>query len=321
MVFLFTGYQHDTQKVHNSSTEKSAVDTSSAVESLQPVLPDTLSVCSRNKIADLSFYFPGDNFLVTGKLHASNMFPYVLTANNRTILKEKREILVNSLKDGEQLPQNPFAAGWIFILVILSVALLTLVRVTTKSLKADLVRFFVFREMNDPSKKKTTGLFQWQATILNITSMILTSLFLYCMAMGNGLVPTSVPGLAAWAVMFLAVALMVTLRYITCSSTGKLSGYSSQFEEYVFGVFMFYRIAAIVLFFLILLVCYTVFFPVSIALIAGVSVLALLYIIRIIRLMVIFIKGNISIFYFILYLCALEILPASIFIKFVSGLA
>jgi hypothetical protein len=45
-----------------------------------------------------------------------------------------------------------------------------------------------------------------------------------------------------------------------------------------------------------------------------------MYLIRVIRLIIIFLNRNISIFYLILYLCALEILPVLIVIKYFTGL-
>ncbi len=52
----------------------------------------------------------------------------------------------------------------------------------------------------------------------------------------------------------------------------------------------------------------------------GIIVLGILYLIRVLRLFVIFINRNISILYLILYLCALEILPILISVKYISGL-
>ena len=46
----------------------------------------------------------------------------------------------------------------------------------------------------------------------------------------------------------------------------------------------------------------------------------LMYSIRVIRLLIIFLNRNISIFYLILYLCALEILPVLIVVKYFTGL-
>jgi len=45
-----------------------------------------------------------------------------------------------------------------------------------------------------------------------------------------------------------------------------------------------------------------------------------LYLIRIIRLFLIFLKRSVSILYWILYLCALEFLPAAVTIKLAAGL-
>ena len=54
--------------------------------------------------------------------------------------------------------------------------------------------------------------------------------------------------------------------------------------------------------------------------ISVIIVLVTLYLIRIARLFIIFINKGISLFYLILYLCALEFLPVVICLKYISGL-
>ena len=59
---------------------------------------------------------------------------------------------------------------------------------------------------------------------------------------------------------------------------------------------------------------------ISSTLIAGIIIIGLMYLIRVVRLLIIFLNRNISIFYLILYLCALEILPGLIIVKYFTGL-
>ena len=93
------------------------------------------------------------------------------------------------------------------------------------------------------------------------------------------------------------------------------------FTEYLLSIYQFYRFSASFIFVVTILISYTTIFPVKSYFTAGVIVLAILYLIRVIRLFIIFINKNISLFYLILYLCALEILPVLISVKYISGLA
>ena len=65
---------------------------------------------------------------------------------------------------------------------------------------------------------------------------------------------------------------------------------------------------------------YTRILPVRDFVEAGIIVLGFMYLVRVIRLLIIFLNRNISIFYLILYLCALEILPVLIVVKYFTGL-
>jgi len=99
-----------------------------------------------------------------------------------------------------------------------------------------------------------------------------------------------------------------------------MSGEKEIFSEYLVGIYQYYRLAALFLLIISVMVLYTVFLPKNVLFYVGFSFVALLYVIRVLRLFLIFINRHVSIFYLILYLCALEILPVVIIIKYVTGL-
>jgi tryptophan-rich sensory protein len=112
----------------------------------------------------------------------------------------------------------------------------------------------------------------------------------------------------------------VTIRHIICVIVGKASGEEEAFVEYLQGVYQSYRFSALMLFLIMVLMFYSPLFTDKIYFTSGIIIIGLLYFIRIIRLLIIFLKRNISLFYLILYLCALEILPVLISVKYFSGL-
>ncbi|MDQ1332313.1 MAG: hypothetical protein QG576_347, partial [Bacteroidota bacterium] len=85
-------------------------------------------------------------------------------------------------------------------------------------------------------------------------------------------------------------------------------------------IYLSYRMMALVLFILVILLSYTTFFPSKALFLTGFITIAALYLMRIIRLLLIFMKRNISILYLILYLCALEFLPVVTLVKYITGL-
>ena len=92
------------------------------------------------------------------------------------------------------------------------------------------------------------------------------------------------------------------------------------FREYLLGIYQSYRFGALFLVIVIILLSYTGILPVKDLIVSGIIIAGLIYLIRVIRLLIIFLNRNISIFYLILYLCALEILPVLIIVKYFTGL-
>jgi len=78
--------------------------------------------------------------------------------------------------------------------------------------------------------------------------------------------------------------------------------------------------AGFLTFLVALLILYTTLFPAKVYFSIGFYAIGILYAARVLRLFLIFINRHVSIFYLILYLCALEILPVVILVKYVTGL-
>jgi hypothetical protein len=142
----------------------------------------------------------------------------------------------------------------------------------------------------------------------------------YVTASYYGAVPGSLPGIVYWLIVTGGIIVSVTARHFVCSLTGMLSDTREVFSEYLITVYQFYHYNAFFLLILTILMLYTTIVPVNVFIIAGIAVAGLLYLIRILRLLIIFINSSISLYYLILYLCALEILPVVISVKYFSGL-
>jgi hypothetical protein len=68
------------------------------------------------------------------------------------------------------------------------------------------------------------------------------------------------------------------------------------------------------------MILYTGIFKTETLFLAGSLITGSVYLIRVARLFMIFIRKSISIFYLILYLCALEFLPVVVLLKYFAGL-
>jgi hypothetical protein len=133
-------------------------------------------------------------------------------------------------------------------------------------------------------------------------------------------VPEGMTGITGYLAALGLIISAVTLRHAACFITGNLSGQREVFRDYLVGVYQSYRLSAIILFIIIILLSYTLVLPTKFYFFSGILALGLTYLIRIFRLLMIFINRNISIFYLILYLCALEILPVVVSVKYFTGL-
>jgi hypothetical protein len=282
-------------------------------------LTDTSSVCNRNSIADISFY-DSNNFVTKGLTDYYNRFPFLFTEKNRQIQIKEKVLLTKHLKTGNDLPPQHLHEDWIIGIILIASFLYSILRTTTKSILPDVYRFFLLRGKKDSTPGGISGLFNWQSIIYTLISFLIIGLFVYCIASYYNFIPAGVSGILFWVISFGIIITAATLRHIVCIITGRLSGEKEVFREYLFGVYHSYRFSAFFLFVFVILLIYTLFFPARACFISGISILGVMYLISVVRLMIIFLNRNISIFYLILYLCALEILPVLISVKYFTGL-
>ncbi len=314
------GRDSATITVRTHSREPGTLSSSLRVSNTESKFIDTTSVCSRNPVADVTFFDP-DYIICSVDPELLLRFPYQFTDKNIKIQAERKALLEKHLRNGELLHQSLFHDDWVTGILLVAIVLFSLVQATSKNFFHGIARFFLFRGINEEGTRDMLGMFQWQSTLLNLSSFMIISVFACFAASYYSLIPDSISGFSGWFIALGSVIASVTLRHLTCYLTGILSDQRSIFHDYLHTVYQSYRFGAFFLFILVILMAYTHFQADTGYLISGAGILIILYLFRILRLFLIFINRNISIFYLILYLCALEILPVLITIKYFSGLA
>ncbi len=282
-------------------------------------ITDTVSDCSRNVFADVTFW-DSSGFvrnIMTGKPVG---FPYNFLSKNQEIYSHNKEILIKSLKEGEAFPPEQFKADWILPVLIFSAFLLGIVRSAPGNFFRNMFRFLFMRGINENGSRDTGTLLQWQSTLMNLSAFISVSLFCYLLLRHFDIAIPGVSRPVMWLICLGALVCAVTVRHVVCVITGNISDQPEIFREYLVGIYQTYRFGGIVLMLLSILILYTFAVPAQVWLISGTAVAALLYLLRVIRLILIFLTRHVSILYLILYLCALEILPVVILVKYVTGL-
>ena len=280
---------------------------------------DTLSVCSRNAISDVTFY-DSTNIVTRIRERELNRFPFVFIERNNSHRQTARLSLEKHLRDGEVLPDDRLRQDWIIIIIVLAAFLYASIRTFSKNYLPALIRFFSFRSVGESVSADVGAIFSWQSTLVNLISFFNISLFVYCTASYFNFVPRGGKDFIFWLGSFGLVALVITLRHVVCFLAGKISGQEAVFNEYVVTVYQAYRYSAIVLFVLVILISYTTIANTGTLVIGGIAAFGALYLMRVTRLLLIFLKKNISLLYLILYLCALEFLPVLIAVKYFTGL-
>ncbi len=277
------------------------------------------SICTRNSISDVTFY-DSTSFIHNIEPLRSNRFPFLFIEKNSIRESKANEFLMKKLRDGKEIPIQPFNEDWLIFAVMAAIFLYSLISAVSRKFFHEMKRFFLFRGIGDPASRDMQGLFHWQSTIINLVSFLNIALFAYCAAEYYEFVPEIIPGILFWLICFVIIITAVTLRHLICLITGNISGETEAFNEYVITIYLSYRYVAVFLFILAIMISYTGFFNAKSLFLAGSIMIGVVYLMRIIRLFMIFIRKKISIFYLILYLCALEFLPVVILLKYVTGL-
>lgn len=276
---------------------------------------DSLTVCTRNSIADVTFYDPASFVRTVNLIGPDNNTLIKIAELTNVYSVEREEHLRSRLKEGET--NSPGNTDWIILVLLFSAFLISIVRPFTKNFQS-ILNYIPFRGIKDAEYGESGGLFHWQTTIQNFISFAIIALFIFQAATNYTDLP-EINGLWIWLILLVIINVAFTLRYVICAAAGVLSNNKEAFRDYITGICQFYHNTSIVYFVLVVMISYTRLVPVNILLTIGFIWVGLMYILRILRLLIIFINRNISIFYLILYLCALEILPVAIAIRYFSA--
>ncbi len=174
-----------------------------------------------------------------------------------------------------------------------------------------------FRHQAEEVSRSASYSLSWTSLLSFIFTILNTGLFITVAMVVTGL-STSDTGMTMVKVTLISCGVftgLVLLRHFTCIIVAAFSGQKGLFMEYMSIIYTTWFILSLVFFGLSIIVLFTsIKEPLLLVWIAG-GVAGLLIIIRIMRLLNIFLKRRVPLLYFILYLCALEVLPVLIIIK------
>ena len=219
----------------------------------------------------------------------------------------------------ESIPEDPFREDWILALTVTPIFLYLIAVATEKQLITVLARTvfnnrYAFAQFRNKSNARLLTGF-----VLGIVTMINISTFLYFVGVTFDIRFFGLSGPLLWCFTFGIVGVSALFRYTVSVIAGELTGSRKLFDEYYYNISRFYMFLSVILLFINFLIPYLVIIPDIFFIVFSCVLLALLLILRIIRLSSIILRRSFSLLYMILYLCALEITPVLIFIKYLSG--
>ncbi len=252
------------------------------------------------------------NFLSNLKVIPLNEYKYApdLFVNETSAVVEKQpdQLFPNKI-------QPATSENWIIGIILVSFIILAWIRLfynkllvpTFQSCLNYQTSYNLFRDRSSLSLKVSFS--------LNIIFYLNTGLFLYLVFNYFGITFFNVNGIITFLLYAGFLMTIYVAKWIVCSVTGYISLTQKAFSEYLFNVFLFNRNLGLLLFPFLIGIPYIADYLTPIFVYAGIVVIVILYLLRIFRGITIFLKEGFSIFYMILYLCALEFLPLILFFR------
>jgi hypothetical protein len=216
-------------------------------------------------------------------------------------------------------PQAPDKMNVDFGFILLSVCLLVITVLTAFGRKSVASGFasLSFRRQPGMSAPGTSEVLSWPPILRNIFTALTLGFFAAIALLFTDTLPNNgtASSMKLTAIITGSFLTALMLRHFTCIIVAEVSGQKIAFREYMNVIYNVWFANAIILFILNAIILFAPLrntFPV---IISGIIISAIFLIIRILRLLIIFLNRRISILYFILYLCALEVLPLLVIMK------
>ncbi len=219
--------------------------------------------------------------------------------------------------DGQPLPAEKLSSDFSFVILSFSLLIVTLmITFGRRSMMAGLSSLG-FRRQQELAPPGTSELFGWPSVFRNIFTILNTGLFTTIALLFTDIIHYESPSGSVKLTLILSASLLAALilRHLTSIITAEVTGWKSLFREHMNVIYNAWFANAIVLFILNVII---LFAPLDNSLpfiAAGIIITAISLIIRTLRLLSNFSHRHISILYFILYLCALEVLPVLVILK------
>jgi hypothetical protein len=270
---------------------------------------DTLSGVARENTFSIGRFLPltGEDALAGAGTPAANTL--------RTDIIHQAERIA-----GMPLPAEKVNSDFGFVVLSLSLMLLALLTVMARKAVVAGLSTLSFRRQPTPVPPGTSEVLTWPPVIRNIFSALNIGLFTALSLLLGGIVERDGTAGSVWITAIIAGSFIagLMLRHLTSIVTAELTGWKNPLREYMNVIYNVWFTTALLLFPVNAIIIFSPLNNPLTVIIAGLTGSAILLIVRALRLLVIFRNGHISILYYILYLCALEVLPVLVILKIIG---
>lgn len=220
---------------------------------------------------------------------------------------------------GKPIIEDILRSEWVFVLLIIPVLIYLVVSLMEKYSLIRIVKIVLSNKFAYTVFRNTPPGAQVFQILLGILSAVSISTFMLFAELHFDLGFYNLEPLLLWFLNLCFITAAISLRFILIYIIGIITRSGDTFREYFFNISRGYKLFGIILIVLNFFVSYLVSVPDSYIIYLSISLFAIIYILRVVRLVYIFIRKRFSLFYLILYLCALEFFPALVLIRYLSG--
>ena len=243
--------------------------------------------------------------------------------NNVVKVESKKEIISNNNNFKTIVPEKTTNANdfkptsWILGIIIISVFVFAWIKLFFNKNYRTIIKsgynynysVKLFKEANSGSKRVSS--------FLNLIFVLNTSVFIYLFT-GYLNIKLPLTDFTLIGFLILSITLMYSIKYLVIKTVGFVFSSDSVASEYISNIWLFNKLLGISLFPIIITLPYinsSMKMPLAYI---GLATILIFFIFRIIRSFQIVFKIKLSIIYWILYLCTLEILPVFVLSKIVN---
>ncbi len=214
----------------------------------------------------------------------------------------------------EEIPS--FWNDWVLGIIVFSFILLVWVKLLyNKVLSASVNSIFNYQISHNLFRDKS-NLTQKAFLIMDLVFYVNAGLFIYLSAKHFNLTLVRPEGIKAFLLFTCFIFTVYLIRYILSIIVGYLSATQKIFAEYFHNISIHARVTGLVLLPFLIAIPYADYRITPVVIFAGAGIIALAYILRIIRGIKILTLKKISLLYLFLYLCTLEFIPVLVFFKY-----